>query len=403
MNNNTRKYLIMLFQKTFASKCFKGNIADCPRYCFPYSDVDFIIHNRKNMIKTPGGYFRVVFTHLPIYEYIAGLLSYFLFAHKINIPVDSTIYRMLTDSQTIDYLIAVHHLRGGGIPKEITDKYVLSNTEKNLVKTFNDFFNLEMGHYWMHKGQTGMPQTYSANRIMGVQSLFTLLGESSLIPETTFATLKIDDYTLFGTMMKEAKGIYPLRMKESISGSITDTLYRQLTVLNIVDAISNEYDHRPGNYFVEVDRNESKALSISVFDNDCPWTFFPFFKRRFVTYESTSPLVKKGVVNRPCVDSLFVERLLTIDKHQLYSTLMPYLNKLQLCACYYRIKTIQKAIKKTISTNPSFLVKHGDKSIIKEFIEMEAKGEYGKTYTYVFVHWYEICQKKYPSLIDKLK
>lgn len=250
------------------------------------------------------------------------------------------------------------------------------------------------------KGKSiNIPQMDNARRIMSTEAIANILGLSYMIPHSKFVRLKIEDLPVqFGTLMETSDGIYPLKLGEKLKNSIAPAIQCHLLNLNILDAICYEKDHRPGNYNIILN-NYGKAESISAFDNDCQWTFFPAFNYNFSSYLGSSSLVKKGHFNRPYLDKNLYENMQQMTKVLMTEALSPYLNTLQIAACWYRFRKVRQAINRSFASKRLRLLEVGEWDV--NTMKVELSGKYGDTYLSILYNWYETACAKYPQIFTE--
>ena len=77
-----------------------------------------------------------------------------------------------------------------------------------------------------------------------------LCGASRIVPETKYVCLKIDGAVKMGVSTYPSSGINPDTMKNIC---ITPGFQRDLLIMNMLDIICRQQDHRPNNYFCILD------------------------------------------------------------------------------------------------------------------------------------------------------
>lgn len=218
-----------------------------------------------------------------------------------------------------------------------------------------------------------------------------LCPNESLLCSNEVMRLIIGEKTIIGSLQEKAQGVNVDDLStEEIRTLVSPHLQRVLNILNVLDAICNEKDHRPNNYNIVLD-DDGKGRSIQVFDNDSPFAFFPTFSSKFHSYFGTVPLVShRGIIRLSFLDKDFVLRIMDIGKKDIINTCRPYLNFIQCLATYYRFKRIKKAIIKTMHERTDFL---SDKNHIDiDLYNDEISGKYGRTYLYLLYHWASISE-----------
>lgn len=276
--------------------------------------------------------------------------------------------------------------------KRIIDLTKMSESDINY------FIKSEKSYYQRHHYRNS-PQTFSANRIMGTETIARLLSIENLTPHTQFVNLCVDNLPpMFGTLMEFSKGVYPLKLGEELKTRIKPSVQRHLVNLNVLDSICYEKDHRPGNYNIIQDNN-GDVVDICAFDNDCQWTFFPSFTPNFKSYAGSSHLIKGKLFNRPFLDRKLFDRIENLTRSNLYDSLESYLNVLQIEACWWRIQKIRNSLKRALTIGRLRLL--DDEEWNEDTMKDELNGKYGNTYLCILYNWYETCLKKYPNVFER--
>lgn len=249
-----------------------------------------------------------------------------------------------------------------------------------LIHTFVWYMRSHVDAYKSSKfGVRNKWQTYYASRGIATYQFSRLLKLEGMIPETRYVNLEVENgRSRFGSFMDVAEGIhYDNYCKSDASHIITPALQRRLLMLNLLDCLTYEKDHRLNNYNVVIDK-EGYATGVCAYDNDSPLVFFFSPSPSFTTYAGCSPIISNGKINRPYMDRDLAERILCISSKDIHQCLSPYCNSLQLWALCKRMKAVQSAIIKTVETRPDFLLEEGQWN--SKTIQEELSGKYGKTY-----------------------
>lgn len=330
------------FQKMFLSHEVIFDFALLPLYQFRVEEVSYVFYTTNNMIRTPMGYFRYCWKHEP-YR-----------VHKQHM---------------IDYYDEIH--------------LAANNYEKGK----RTFVNKEMAYWRSHK-RAVQYQTYNAGKMMAEETIAALFGVERIMTHTHFCRLQIGDgEEMVGTMMSDAGGVDVRCFKDNYKEVFTPQLVCDLDNLNILDAVCHEKDHRPGNYHLLLDE-KGNVVSICSFDNDSPWSFSPFGKINFKTYEKASFLIKDNEINRPCIDEDMANRVLGLKKQQLQEKLSPYLNRCQLNACWKRVHKLQR----TLENSCNSFRKREDWN--EDVVNQELSGRYGRTYLVILCDLYNRINKE---------
>ena len=228
----------------------------------------------------------------------------------------------------------------------------------------------------------------SVNRVMGTEAVAKLLGIEHLFPHTEFIELHVEELQMRGTLMEVAAGETTNRIpKEKSYSVVSPVLQSELTTLNILDAITFERDHRPGNYNIILG-SDGKVCKISVFDNDAVMTFAPFPLSTH-SGSGSSCVVKNGLINRPHMDEQLALKILSLKKKELKSALKQYLNCIQLAFCWRRVVLLKRAIQKSMK-DEHFLLKQSEWS--EETLKEELSGKWGRTYLTTFMDFEDISR-----------
>lgn len=325
----------ILFQR--GSEIAEENL---PSYEFNEDEVTYILNTTNNTLRTPIGFFRICFEHIPKVKYLEMLR---VFYDKVPIK---------------------------------------QQPEKGL-----NYFLKKGMRDWFLNGKRNQYQTYNVCSSMAEEEVAQLLGLENLLTKSHFCKIRIGEgMVLYGSMSSDARGVDVRELKDCFREVYTPSLAKDLTSLNLVDSICYEKDHRPGNYHIILDDN-GKAVSICSFDNDSPFSFAPFGGAAFKTYAGASEIIKKGQFNRPLLDNNVSERLLSLNRNDIQKSLGVYIGRNQVNACWKRVVELQKALK-----NTQFIFDDWTEDVMME----ELSGKFGNTYYSVLYHLSEaIEQGKY--------
>ena len=250
-------------------------------------------------------------------------------------------------------------------PESMHDIFVyflcfISTTVENYF--FYDFITL--GDY----------ETFAACRSVATYKLAQKLGVERLVSPAKIVRLVVDNEDFYGVLCPQAGG----KRAFDCDYGITPSLHRELTNLNILDAICLQPDHWVNNYNVIADA-KGLASSVCAFDNDCNWTFFPWWSPSFKSIcDGASIIDKNGGINLSYVDASFAENILNVNVRALIRDVNPFLNRLQLWALKKRLEKIQGLIRDKYMRDKSFFVSAKDWNLF--MAEEELQGNKGRTY-----------------------
>lgn len=133
----------------------------------------------------------------------------------------------------------------------------------------------EIYSYRLNSGvMQGNFQSFNSSKSIATKSIANLIGLDYLIPDIKMVKLVFPNgMTKVGTLMEKVDGKIPKEMTYKEKMNISSNFQRDCNSLNILDAICHEKDHRPGNYFVKLNK-DGKVATLQAFDNDAPMTFF---------------------------------------------------------------------------------------------------------------------------------
>lgn len=276
-----------------------------------------------------------------------------------------------------------------GIPKPVN---LISGSEEwkrfiNNIHALLKYVKNSMTRYDRNR-RGGDIEYSSVNRIMGTEAVARLLGLEDLFPRTDFAIIRTPENEYKGTLMSISEGESTNRISRSRSYAVASpALQRDLNRLNIIDAITFERDHRPGNYMVILDE-KGKAKGISVYDNDAILTFAPLGLSHH-SGSGCSNIVKNRAINRPHMDKSLANSVLLLKKEDLDRALKPYLNGFQLAFCWGRVVSLKRAIRKSMIKDHFLLDEEG---WTEDTMNEELSGQWGRTYLKYFLDFEEISK-----------
>lgn len=359
-------------------------------------------------IKTSGmeGYFRPILSHTSKEQCVRdAVVEYFTKVHPDQTLEKESLNKTLSDKGSFTKLLAIGNYsdpysraRKFYLTKDTivvgieTPVSLIRGTEewKTFIWNIDHFLKYVMNAIARHQRNLcgGEWEFSNANRQMATEAVAKLLGLDYMIPHSEFAVLSYQGKELRGTLMEVAKGEsteeIPLERSQAVA---SPALQRELTCLNVLDAITFERDHRPGNYNILLDE-AGKVSALSVFDNDAAMTFAPFGLSSHSGSGSSKIVTEGGILlNRPHLDKTLVERIFGLREQALKVALKPYLNSFQIASCWKRVKDLRKAIKETMKVE-GFLLEPYQWS--ETTMAEELSGRYGRTYLEIFINNEEI-------------
>ncbi|MBR0151647.1 MAG: hypothetical protein IJP89_09830 [Synergistaceae bacterium] len=230
----------------------------------------------------------------------------------------------------------------------------------------------------------GQYHTYFSGRTKAYEAVAELVGVSWIVPKSRYICLNYGEKSRVGISIDVADGV-PTDSLADIR--ITPSFQRELSILNMLDVICFQRDHKPDSYFVKTDKYGA-VCGLSAFDNDEPGAFIAVPTIRFTGYDSQSPFVDRaGHINRPYLDSDISLHIMSITPEDLHNALSPYISGIEVMMCAVRLKRLTKAVKKSVEAGTTKLLGYDEWTY--ETIAKELNGKYGMTYLKCFVEKYK--------------
>lgn len=256
-----------------------------------------------------------------------------------------------------------------------------------LLRVFPDFFSFMKSGIEQYRrsapaGVGGM-DSFNACRTISTKIVADALGLGYLIPDTEVVHLCAGEKRMYGVLCSRCPG---MRAKDAL-WEAAPSLQKDLADLQVLDAICFQKDHGLNNYNVYA--VEGRAAGVMAFDNDNLWTFFPFFHISFASAGGAPLLGGDGLVRMPHLSAETARRIMECDTRNLCLCLAPYLNRLQRMALSFRIKALQRALRRTMAARPDFLLTDSDWS--EQTLQQELSGAFGHTYTYRYATARDCC------------
>jgi len=217
----------------------------------------------------------------------------------------------------------------------------------------------------------GNYECFNALRTVASSLIAKALNKDCIYTNAELVRLLIDGKEEYGVISPKADGA---RAKD-INVTITPQLQRDLTTLNIIDAICFQKDHNTNNYNVNPKNSD---CCVCAFDNDNPITFFISSAIPKSMSGNVSPIIQKGCINRPHIDKNIYESILSLNFSELKKMVGPYLTCAQWFCLKSRIRKIKNALINTNKARTSFVVDSDNWN--DDFVKEELSGKYGTTY-----------------------
>lgn len=213
---------------------------------------------------------------------------------------------------------------------------------------------------------------FSAVKSVASQIVAESIGLGHMITSAEFCKIEFEDGdALFGVISNAAQGNRMLDSDIQINGS----LQKELLNLNVLDIVCYQTDHGMNNYNVF---RQGENYAVCAFDNDNPNTFTPIPSIKYNFLGCSSLVDKQGLLNRPYFSEELLGSIQRLDLSSLKRKLNPYLNKCQIAALTFRVKKVQKMLRRTKAKTPHAIIT--DDKWNNQTVIAESSGLYGKTY-----------------------
>ena len=130
-----------------------------------------------------------------------------------------------------------------------------------------------------------------------------------------------------------------------ISQKITGNLQRQLVNLQVLDYITGQIDRHTNNYFIQEDESTGMLTGVTGIDND--FSFGDAFQlKNIIGQNGISIFNDDGTFHIPHMDAAMADRILAVNKEQLFFLLGDLLEPSAIENAWKRLAQVQTAIKK---------------------------------------------------------
>lgn len=262
---------------------------------------------------------------------------------------------------------------------------VPSNVAKKLKINLKNFFlysSRELVHRCISSDiKEGEFQTNLAVKQLATYKLAKLFGIDDIVVKTEFVKLITDHGEKLGVLTNQASGVNRLKINE-IDLEINTKFQKELTNLQILDTITDEQDHNPGNCFFKI--SDGQLVGIMAFDNEGGFTLKTNLQRGLCWNAISPTLTKNNKINLPHVSKSLAEKILATEDEDIKKVLVDLLSDKQVSCVIARFNSLKSALINTISKNDDFLLT--DEQWCKNTILQENSGNYGKTYLVHFLN-----------------
>ncbi|WP_337424084.1 hypothetical protein [Phascolarctobacterium succinatutens] len=338
-----------------------------------HSNVQYIKETTFNVLKVKVNgeykYFRECREHGRFKAYLHQIIDDFFANYNKYSEFNkykNKIYEKLTSKGNIDkvYNLGIINDKNSLVTKIFKEKNIsligLEDFQVLPIIYFLDFLQFLWGEIYSYRLNEGVPegslQSFCASRILATKTLADLLNLGRIIPNVELVELHVGDKDVrYGTLMDEVMGVSPSLLTDEEKLMLSPNFQRDCSDLNLLDALTNEKDHRPGNYLVSFDDRLIQGLQ--AFDNDSPMSFFITPKINLSTYWGSTPFVdSRGIISIPYLSKDTALGILNLNENTINASFKSTLTRIQIFFLKLRIRRMQKAINKTLKNNKRFLL-----------------------------------------------
>lgn len=263
-----------------------------------------------------------------------------------------------------------------GIPSSVATKLKIN------LKNFFLYSSRELVHRCISLDiKEGELQTNLAVKQLATYKLAKLFGIDNIVVKTEFVKLITDHGEKLGILTNQASGVSKLKIKE-MNPEVNAKFQNEITNLQILDSITNEQDHNPGNCFFKI--SDVQLVGVMAFDNESGFALKTNLQQG-LCWNTISPiLTKNNKINLPHVSKSLAEKILATEDEDIKKVLADLLSDKQMSCVIARFNFLKSALTNTISENDDFLLT--DEQWCKNTILQEISGNYGKTYLVHFLN-----------------
>ena len=262
-----------------------------------------------------------------------------------------------------------------GIPSSVARKLKIN------LKNFFLYASRDLVHRHISSNiQEGNFQTNLAMKQLATYKLAQWFGIDNIVVKTEFVKLITSHGEKLGILTERAPGVSNLKVGKNLR--VNSRFQEEITNLQVLDTITNEQDHNPGNCFFKV-VSDRGLVGVTAFDNESCFGLNTNLQKG-LCWNVVSPLVtNSNKVNLPHMSKFLAEKILATGNDDIKRILGGVLSDKQINGVIIRLNGLKSALSNTISNNHNFLLTTDQWS--KNTILQELFGNYGNTYLVHFL------------------
>lgn len=221
----------------------------------------------------------------------------------------------------------------------------------------------------------GEYQTVLAAKQLATYKLAHYLELDNIVVKSEFVNLITDHGTKVGVITDKAEGI-ELPTSQNTNLEVNPKFQSEITNLQVLDTITNEQDHNPGNCNFKIIDNQ--LVGVVAFDNEGGFGLNTNLQKG-LCWGKTSPLItKNNTINLPHIGENLAKKILSTQNSDIDELFKNILSDNQLDSLKMRFNQVKTAIVNTIENNNNFLL--ADTNWSNDTLSEELHGNYGNTY-----------------------
>lgn len=237
-----------------------------------------------------------------------------------------------------------------------------------------DFFSFQV--------KEGELQIDLALKTLAAYRLARYLGIDDIIQKPEFVELLTKHGSKLGILTNQANGKDVSTIK-NLGLKVAPNFQRQLINLQVLDTITNEYDHNPKNCFFQI--KNDKIVDLVAFDNEGGFWGKNFKLKKGLRWEKIPSLVATDKkIRLPHMSKSLAEKILKTTDLDIENILNDLLTADQINSVKKRFNCLKSSLINTILYNNNFLL--SDDQWSQETIRDELHGNYENTYLKYFCH-----------------
>lgn len=262
-----------------------------------------------------------------------------------------------------------------GIPNCIAEKLKIN------LKDFFLYSSRELVHRYISSNiEEGEFQTNLAMKQLATYKLAKWFGIDNVVVETEFVRLITAHGEKVGILTNQASGVSSSEINK-MNLEVNAKFQIELTNLQILDTITDEQDHNPGNCFFKI--ADGQLIGVTAFDNEGCFGLNTNLQKGLCWNVTSSLVTKNNKINLPHISKSLAEKILATEDDDIRKILGDLLSDNQVNCVIIRLNCLKSALINTISDDDDFLLTAEQWS--SDTMSQEISENYGNTYLVHFL------------------